>query len=41
MRNKLIALLLLLLGLSLFTLGIMDSQFSLISQFYEQMAAIP
>lgn len=41
MRNKLIALIILLLGLSLLTLGIMDSQFAVIRQFYEQMSVIP
>ncbi len=41
MRNKLIALIILLLGLSLFTLGIMEGHFALIRQSYEQMAVIP
>lgn len=41
MRNKLIAIILLLLGLSLFTLGIMEGQFAVISQLYELMAVIP
>ena len=41
MRNKLVAIIILLLALSLFTLGIMQSQFGLISTFYDKMASIP
>ncbi|MFX1316545.1 MAG: hypothetical protein ACFE9T_11825 [Promethearchaeota archaeon] len=41
MRNKLIAIIILLIGVSLITLGIMESQFAIIRSLYEQMAAIP
>jgi hypothetical protein len=41
MRNKMVAIIILLLAFSLLTLGIMQSQFGLISTFYEKMATIP
>jgi len=41
MRNKLIAILILLIGISLITIGIVEGQYNLISSFYEQMVAIP
>ncbi len=41
MRNKLIAIIILLIGISLLTIGIIEGQFNLISTLYEKMAAIP
>ncbi|MFX0141560.1 MAG: hypothetical protein ACFFDN_48430 [Candidatus Hodarchaeota archaeon] len=41
MRKKLIAIIILLIGISLLTIGIVEGQYNLISSFYEQMAAIP
>ncbi|KKN44638.1 hypothetical protein LCGC14_0691140 [marine sediment metagenome] len=41
MRNKLIAMIILLIGLSFLTIGIIDGQFNLINAIYSQMSAIP
>jgi len=41
MRNKLVAMIILLIGLSLLTIGIIEGQFNLINQIYNQMAIIP
>ena len=41
MRNKLVAMIILLIGLSLLTIGIIEGQFNLINQIYNQMAVIP
>ena len=41
MRNKLIAIIFLLIGLSLITIGIIQGQYNLINSIYEQMVAIP
>ena len=41
MRNKLIAVIILLLGLSLLTIGLIEGQFNLINSIYEKMAIIP
>lgn len=40
MRNKLVAMVILLIGLSLLTIGIIEGQFNLINQIYDQMAAL-
>ena len=41
MRNKLVAMIILLIGLALLTIGIIEGQFNLINQIYNQMAVIP
>ncbi|MHA1724392.1 MAG: hypothetical protein ACTSXH_06060 [Promethearchaeota archaeon] len=41
MRNKMIGILLLLIALSLLTLGIIEEQYSPINNLYEKMASIP
>ncbi|MFX1327392.1 MAG: hypothetical protein ACFE91_04525 [Promethearchaeota archaeon] len=41
MRNKLIAVIILLLGLSLLTIGLIEGQLNLINTIYEKMAIIP
>ena len=41
MRNKIIAMIILLIGLSFLTIGIINGQFHLIRPIYDQMAAIP
>lgn len=41
MRNRLIAIIILLIGISLLTIGIIEGQFNLISNLYKKMAAIP
>ncbi len=41
MRNKLVAMIILLIGLSLLTIGIIEGQFNLINQIYDQMAVLP
>ncbi len=41
MRNKLIAVIILLLGLSLLTIGLIEGQFNLINSIYEKMVIIP
>ncbi len=41
MRNKLIAIIILLIGISLITIGVIQGQYSLINSIYEQMVAIP
>jgi len=40
MRNKVIALIIVMIGLSLLLVGIISNQFGLFASFYEQMAAI-
>lgn len=40
MRNKLIGLIIFLIGLSLLTIGIIEGQFNLISNIYDTMAKI-
>lgn len=41
MRKKLISFVILLIALSLLTLGIIEAQYALINSFYEQMSKIP
>ncbi len=41
MRNKIIAIIILLIAISLLTVGLIQGQQILIDRFYEQMAAIP
>ena len=41
MRNKLIAMIVFLIGLSFLTIGIVEGQYELISVFYKQKSAIP
>ncbi|MHA2400688.1 MAG: hypothetical protein ACXADU_17595 [Promethearchaeota archaeon] len=41
MRNKIIGIILLLIGLSIITLGIIAQQQDLINLLYSQMAAVP
>ncbi len=41
MRNKLVAMIILLVGLSLLTIGIIEGQFNLINQIYDQMVLLP
>ncbi|MFW9988202.1 MAG: hypothetical protein ACFFC3_06060 [Candidatus Odinarchaeota archaeon] len=41
MRNKIIAVILLLIGLSLLTIGIIQGQNLLIDVLYDKMAAVP
>jgi hypothetical protein len=41
MRKKLIGFIILLLALSLFTLGIINSDYAIINAIYEQMSLIP
>jgi len=41
MRNKIIAIIILLIAISLLTVGLILRQQILIDQFYEQMVAIP
>ena len=41
MRNKLIAIIILLIGLSLLAIGLLQGQHLLINSVYEQMAMIP
>ncbi len=41
MRNKLIAIVILLIALSLITIGVIQGQYNLINSTYEQMVLIP
>ncbi|MEE9378462.1 MAG: hypothetical protein V3V33_10545 [Candidatus Lokiarchaeia archaeon] len=41
MRNKIKALIILLIGLSLLTIGIIQGQNLLLNSFYDKMAAVP
>ncbi len=41
MRNKIIAIIILLIAISLLTVGLIQGQQILIDQFYEQMVVIP
>lgn len=41
MRNKIIAIIILLIALSLLTIGLIQGQHNFINQFYELMAAVP
>ena len=41
MRNKIIAIIILLIAISLLTVGLIQNQQFLIDQFYEQMVVIP
>ena len=41
MRKKLIGFIILLIALSLLTIGILEGEFNLISSIYDQMASIP
>ncbi len=41
MRNKLIAIIILLIGLSLLVIGIVQGQILMLNSIYEQMASIP
>ena len=41
MRNKLVAIIILLIGLSILTIGIIQGQYNLINSIYEQMVLIP
>ncbi len=41
MRNKIVAMIILLIGLSFLTIGIIDGQFSVINVIYNQMSGIP
>jgi hypothetical protein len=41
MRNKLVAIIILLIGLSLIAIGIIQGQYNLTNSIYEQMVAIP
>ncbi|MFX1364417.1 MAG: hypothetical protein ACFFCE_01045 [Promethearchaeota archaeon] len=41
MRNKIVAIIILLVGLSLLTIGIIQGQNLLINLLYEQMVAVP
>ncbi|MFW9999435.1 MAG: hypothetical protein ACFE9Q_02900 [Candidatus Hodarchaeota archaeon] len=41
MRNKLVAIIILLVGLSLLTIGIIQGQYYLVNSIYEQMVMIP
>jgi len=41
MRNKLIAIIILLIGLSLLAIGIIQGQHLMLNSIYEQMALIP
>ncbi|MHA1805612.1 MAG: hypothetical protein ACTSU4_13930 [Promethearchaeota archaeon] len=41
MRNKMIGILLLLIALSLLTLGIIEEQYSTLNSLYEKMASVP
>lgn len=41
MRKKLIGFIILLIALSLLTIGIMEGEFNLITSIYNQMASIP
>jgi len=41
MRNKLIAIIILLIGLSLLVIGIVQGQHLMLNSIYEQMALIP
>ena len=41
MRNKLIAMIIFLIGFSLLTIGIIEGQFNLINHIYDMMAKLP
>lgn len=41
MRKKLIGFILVLLALSLLTIGIIEAQYSIIGKLYEEMAGVP
>jgi len=41
MRKKLIGFIILLIALSLFTLGVINGEFTILGAIYEQMALIP
>ena len=41
MRKKLIGFIILLVALSLFTLGIINGEYTVLAEIYEQMAIIP